>query len=170
MTIEEKNGELTITDFNELEAYVIAGRIEEDGIAFYTALASVEKDPEARKAFEFLADQEREHRAFFQKCEARMRERMEVDNREFEEDDLLSEIDYGIFDFFLDTETIASLAADLPRSLRLAIEVEKRSVAFYNECRKQVSLDTVQDSLTRIIGEEEAHRRRFEALLHSVER
>ncbi len=38
MKIEEREGKLVIVDFNELEAYKVASKIEKDGIRFYDNL------------------------------------------------------------------------------------------------------------------------------------
>lgn len=35
MKVEEKNNKLVITDFNEIDAYKIAYKVEKDGLDFY---------------------------------------------------------------------------------------------------------------------------------------
>jgi rubrerythrin len=111
MRIEEKNGNLVIVDFNELEALKIASRIENDGIRFYTRLAASAGAPKVRETLELLAFQEKDHLEFFRKELQRLREKREDP---FEEDDLLDSIDYGIFQPY---QSMADLekALDTPR-------------------------------------------------------
>ena len=44
MRIEEREGEIVISSFNELEAYKIATKIEKDGIDFYAKLINSAKN------------------------------------------------------------------------------------------------------------------------------
>ncbi|MHC5038716.1 MAG: hypothetical protein ACYTHM_15515 [Planctomycetota bacterium] len=53
ITVDE-NGEIAFREFNPLEAFHIAVRIEEQGLAFYERLLSEFHDPEIEKVLRHL--------------------------------------------------------------------------------------------------------------------
>jgi rubrerythrin len=158
MRIEERAGSLVVVDFDDLEACKIAVRIEKDGMAFYEALAAGMSDAEVRGQILSLAGQERDHPVFFEGELARLRETKED---LFEEDDLASSLEYGIFAPYRDLAD----ALETPRkALRLGQLVEARSVQFYEACRGRVSSDETKRQLDRIIAEERLHARKLKEM------
>ncbi|MCX6357736.1 MAG: ferritin family protein [Candidatus Aureabacteria bacterium] len=162
MRIEEKNGDLVIVDFDEVEACRIACRIERDGVRFYTRLANGQVSPAMREVLGELASQESEHLDYFGGRLAKLREGREDG---FEEDDLLGSIDYGIFQPYQDMEELQGILKKPAQALRLGIIVEDKSIRFYESCAAQVVSPGTRDELRRIAGEERRHKQLLEGLL-----
>lgn len=155
MRIEERAGALVVVDFDVLEACKIAIRIEQDGIAFYEALAGRVSDDETRQAVLALADEERDHLDFFRGELGKAREEREDP---FEEDDLASSLDYGIFAPYRD---LAEAVRNPRKALALGVLVEERTAQFYAACRDRVSSEEAKRALDRIVAEEQSHARRL---------
>jgi len=158
MRIEERSGTLVVVDFDDLEACKIAVRIERDGMAFYEALAGRMTDAAARGSILSLASQERDHLEFFEGELARLRETKEDP---FEEDDLASSLEYGIFAPYRD---LAEALESPRKALRIGQIVEERSVRFYEACRGRVASDETKRQLDRIIAEERLHARKLQEM------
>ena len=158
MRIEERSGALVVVDFDDLEACKIAARIERDGAAFYEALAVRMTDAAARGSILSLASQERDHLEFFEGELTRLRATKED---AFEEDDLASSLDYGIFKPYRD---LADALESPRKALRLGQIVEERSVQFYEACRGRVAADGTKRQLDRIIAEERLHARTLQEM------
>jgi rubrerythrin len=163
MRIEEKDGMLVITDFDELEAYKIAHKIEQDGVRFYERLLSVLSDKVDRQALGFLAQKEREHARFFHKELLDLKERKEDS---FEEDDLLSELEYGIFEpYGGQLEDIGKLLDTPAKALKLGLAIENRAIDFYSQCMQRVSSPAAKEAIANIIDEEREHKRVIEGMI-----
>lgn len=165
MKIQEKNGGLVIVDFNELEAYKIASKIESDGISFYTNLSSGIKNKKIQETVNSLIQEEREHLKFFQ-------EKLSVKNQSvedgFEDDDLLAYMDYGIFKPYQDVKQMKDLIYDTQKALNLGIMVEDKSIKFYQACQRSVDSADTKKELGNIIKEEEKHKANLEGLLNQL--
>ena len=162
MRIEENGREFVIVDFDELEAYKIARKIERDGLHFYKRLLERAVDEKTKKALAFLIETEREHLNFF---EDRLSEIREKKNDSFEEDDLLATIDYGIFQPYQSMEQLEK-ALDNPRkALRLGLTIEDNSIKFYKSCRDKVTSEKTKEEITRIIEDECKHKAQVEGVL-----
>lgn len=150
MRIEEKDGKLAIVDFNEIEAYKIALKIEKDGIDFYQKLLNKlgAENGKCRKIISFLIDEERAHLKFFEESLFRLRQKspQASDN---DEEDILSSMDYGIF---------KGAAQDPHEALRSAIAIEGASIRFYACCKSHVQAAQAKQELQVIIDEEAKHR------------
>ncbi len=165
MKIEEKAGQLVVTDFNELEAYKIAIKIEKDGINFYENLINKEKNAAVKKELEFLLSEERQHLKLFQERLYELREKL-GDN--FETDDVLNYLDYGIFHPYQDIKHLEKALNNIKKTLRLGIIIEEKSVKFYQACLEHVSTPQAKDALKKIIQEETNHQNIFETMLGKV--
>ncbi|MFC1808655.1 ferritin family protein [Candidatus Omnitrophota bacterium] len=164
MKIEERGNELIIIDFDELEAYKIARKIENEGINFYKKLVANAKDEEVKKKFQFLLNEEYKHLEFFE-------ERIKALNSEeegFEEDDLLTCFDYGIFQPYKAIHDLPEHIDDVKKSLRLGLIVEENSVKFYQQCYAQVTSDKVKTELLIIAEEEMQHRKLIEKIIEDL--
>ena len=128
MKIEEKGADLVITDFSELETYKIAIKIEKDGISFYENLIKDEKHINAKQELEFLLQDEKKHLKTFEKHLYELREK---ENDNFETDDLLDYMDYGIFHPYQDIKDLSEILNDEKKALRLGIALEDKSIKFY---------------------------------------
>lgn len=162
MHIEEKDGNLVIVDFSDLEAYKIARKIESDGTHFYERLMGELDDPREKEAVKLLVDAERDHLRYFEGELSILREREEDS---FEEDDLLSGLDYGIFQPYQSMDDLSSNLTTFNKAIRLGIVVENKSIQFYEHCRDHVSSPEAKKELDRIIEEERRHKRLLEKML-----
>lgn len=167
MKIECRDDSLTVTAFDAIEAFKIACKIEKDGIEFYRNLAVQEPDPSAKIIFEYLANEEKKHLAFFERQLVQARK---TGTEEFEDDDIFSCIEYGIFELYKSIDDLPALLADIKKALKLGIQVEKRSVQFYGVCKDSITDTAVKEALQTIIDEEKSHARKISDLLTSVEK
>lgn len=165
MKIEEKNGKLNIIDFNEIEAYKIACKIEEDGISFYQNVLSGMENKSVKEKLEFLLGEEREHLKFFEECLSAQNQRYEDG---FEEDNLLKYMDYGIFQPYQDRKGMKDVVDDIEKALDLGILIEDKTIKFYQACRDKVSSLKAKQELQDIIKEESHHRAVLEDMLDEV--
>lgn len=155
MKIQDKDGKLQIVDFNEVDAYKIASKIEQDGITFYENLAQGVKDPAAKNKLQYLLGEEKKHLSFFQDCLSQAGEDI-ADG--FEDDDLLSYMDYGIFQPYEHMSQMKDVIDDVDKALDMGIIVEDRTAKFYQACKDKVSSQKTKQELQNIIQEEERHK------------
>ncbi|MFC1709033.1 ferritin family protein [Candidatus Omnitrophota bacterium] len=155
MRIEEKEGKLQIVDFNELEAYKIASKIEQDGISFYQNLVNGVKDESARGKLKYLLEEEKKHLNFFQGCLSKAEEKIEDG---FEEDDLLKYMDYGIFQPYEHMNQMKDIIDDVAKALDIGIIVEDRTVKFYQACKDKLTSKEARQEIQNIISEEQRHK------------
>jgi rubrerythrin len=149
MKIKDTGEGIQLYDFNAVESYKIARKLENEGIRFYTKLLSVLKDPKVREVLIYLLDEEREHLALFEKM--LLKESPEaLDERE---DEIIDLMDTGVFAFPGGEE----VPSDLDQALQLGITIEKKSLAFYLELLKYTVNEEGKSTLTRIISEEKKH-------------
>ncbi|MDD5195248.1 MAG: ferritin family protein [Candidatus Omnitrophica bacterium] len=162
MKIEEKDGKLIVTSFDEFEAYRIASAVERDGLRFYGAIAQQVKDLSVKKTLNLLMEEEKKHLAFFEGCLNYLREKAEDHG---EDNDLLSSMDFGVFQPFKSMDNLDSLVADIKKALAIAVLAEEKSVKFYVACREAIFASRTKNALTQIIEEEKKHKKFFEELL-----
>lgn len=162
MKIEEKNGKLVIVDFNEIDAYKIACKIEEDGIHFYKKLIEKIDGNAPKKALALLIKEEEEHLKFFEESLFKLEEKEEDS---FEGDDLLSTMDYGIFESYEDLQELDKILKDMDKTLRLGILIEDKSIKFYEFCKRKVKDKKVKAEISKIIKEERKHKQHLEDML-----
>jgi rubrerythrin len=155
MRIEEKNGKLQIVDFNELEAYKIASKIERDGIDFYGNLADGIKNKDAKDKIKFLIAEEKKHLSFF---EGRLSDANQDVEDDFEEDDLLKYMDYGIFQPYQNMKEMKDIIDDVDKALDIGIIVEDRTVKFYQVCKDKIQSQETKREIQNIIDEENKHK------------
>ena len=165
MKIADRGGRLTITDFNEIEAYKIARKIERDGVNFYRKFSESVKDASTKETLEFLIKEEDRHIRTFEALLFGL-----IDTREdtTEEEDLLEGIDYGIFRPYNDSKELESLLSEPSRAIKLAVILEGRSIDFYESCKQAVSSPQTKKEIAKIIEEEKRHKRLFEEILSKV--
>ncbi|MBN1794360.1 MAG: ferritin family protein [Candidatus Omnitrophica bacterium] len=165
MKIEERGDQFIIVDFNEREAYTIACRIEEEGIRFYGKLLEAVADPQAKGVIEHLIREERRHLAFFTECLSVLEE---GGDEGFEEDTLLKNIDFGIFQPYEAMGDLGQIVDNLKKALRLGIAVENKSIQLYETCQGRISDPATREELKRIACEEAKHAAALEKILNAV--
>ncbi|MFH1855961.1 MAG: ferritin family protein [Candidatus Omnitrophota bacterium] len=164
MKVEEIHGALIITDFNQIEAYKIACKIEKDGIEFYKSLLESVGEEDAREEIKFLLREEINHLKFFEHRLDELRQNIEDG---FEEDDLFNYLDYEVFEPYRQArEMIADKINNAEKALRLGILIEERAVNFYQACSEQIS-SLVKDVVVNIMKEEERHKSILEKMLNN---
>lgn len=161
MKIEEHEGKLRVVDFNELDAYKIACKIEKDGAWFYNKLLGVVDASAAKQVLTFLIEEEKKHLKFFEQCLSGARQSRED---RFEEDDLLSSMNFGIFEPYQSIEELENMFPDSGKALKLGIIVEEKSIKFYEACQGQVSSEETRREIANIIEEEKKHKALLESL------
>lgn len=165
MKIENKNGVLVVTDFDEVEAYIIACKIEEDGISFYKKLQEREKSPKISEIIYFLIREEQRHLKLFNSRLYALRENSDID---YDENDLLTSIDYGIFQPYKDKEDLEKVINNENRAFSLGIIIENKSIEYYTILSKNLSQNKAKSEIANIIEEEKHHKEILEGLLKKI--
>lgn len=162
MKIEERDGAFVITDFDESEAYRIAEKVEMDGIGLYKRLAEKSDLHRVRETLELLLDQERDHLEFFSGQRDRL---MKEKDYAAEENDLLSGIDYGIFQPYQSLGDLDKVITSPRKALRLGLIIEEKSINFYEACKRHVPSEATKREIGAIIEEERQHKKLLEDML-----
>lgn len=165
MRIEEKNGNLVVTDFNDLEAFKIARAVEKDGIEFYAKLVTRVPEGEPKNVLAFLIGEEKKHLRLF---EGLMFKLSEGKQDPFEEDDLLGSMDFGIFRPYKDINELENILESPKKALRLGLIIEDKSIRFYELCKMRVSGADTKKVLDEIIQEEWKHKQLLENIQGKV--
>lgn len=165
MRVEEKQEKLVIIDFNELEAYRIAVKIEEDGIRFYEKLAEKSISKKAKEVLDFLLNEERKHVKFFEGRIATLRQTREDS---FEEDNLLKGIDYGVFSPYKDISELEKRIDVARKALKLGLIIEDNSIKFYSACSEKVKNSQAKNEIANIIEEEKKHKILIQDLMDTL--
>ena len=154
MRIEEKDGAFIIVDFNDLEAYKIARKIEKDGMDFYQDLMNLTDNEKTREALRLLIQEEEKHLKYFEDTLFDLRK-----NEWFEkEDDLLEEMDYGIFPSPSHEEEAMRFLDAPEKALGMGIVLENRAIQFYEACQQRVTDEKAKRQITKIIQTEQEHK------------
>ncbi len=162
MKIQDREDKLVIVDFDEFEAYRIACKIEKDGLRFYEKFGSRVENSKVRQTLEFLLGEERKHLQFFEDSLSRVR-RDKEDTAE--DNDLLTSMDFGIFQPYQSIAELEDIVGDIPKALRLGIAIEDKSIKFYQACHQNISTDKAKAELALIIEEEKRHKDLLDTLL-----
>ena len=145
--------------FNANEVFEMAQEIERNGAKFYRV--SAEKFPQFGELFSDLASMEDEHEKTFK----RMQDELagpEVDPPVFDPDgeaDMYLQVmaDDQVFDTKVDPLTLLDKNETPGDVVRMAIGLEKDSIAFYVGLRESVSQKAGKDKIDMIIRQEYGH-------------
>lgn len=158
-----KDGRIAVTDFSPAQAFKIAIKMEQDGIKFYQDLLKSIKDTEARREIGFLIEQEQEHLDTF----TRLLEEQEEETADgFEQDDIATYLDARVFDSSEEKEAAGNMD-HRHTALEEALNLERRSIVFYEGCVKNTTGPEAQKAFAKIIEEEERHLKKFGELLRT---
>jgi rubrerythrin len=147
--------------FSGRELIEIAVGIEKNGAAFYNSLAGSTKNPEAKGTYKYLADQEKEHAAVFQKMlglvsEYKPPETYTEDYKRY----LKALIDSLVFtDDKVTLETAKKVKSDA-EAIQVGVGAEKDSILFYMEVKELVR-PAERKVVKKIIEEEKSHLRQL---------
>ncbi|MBA3011169.1 MAG: ferritin family protein [Proteobacteria bacterium] len=148
-------------NFNAVEVFDMAVRIEENGAAFYRKAAELQAKTADKLFLETLAKMEDRHKAIFEDMKAELADR-ETTQTVFDPDEELSlylgamadshggEGDPDIADTFTGQETMAEVVA-------IAVGLEKESILFYVGIKDMVPPKFGRDKIDQIIREEAQH-------------
>ncbi len=162
MKVDFSGDEIRIYDFNELEAYKIARKLEEDGVYYYSRMKEEVLNPKVLEAVEILLSDERKHLNLFQQeVEELSREYKVLDD----EETLPEIVDSHVLDILKDSGRVADILCNPQEALRLGVSIEKRSIAFYNNILKATKDESGRAAILKIIEEEKEHLKKLEGLL-----
>ncbi|MBN1522012.1 MAG: hypothetical protein JW928_05710 [Candidatus Aureabacteria bacterium] len=164
MKIEEKDGALVIVDFNDLEAYKIARKVEKDGIAFYNRLLDLALNEKTRDVLRILLEEEKKHLKFFEDMMFSIREEEWFEK----EDDLLDDLNYGIFPDNMPELEVGQFLDRPEKAVGLGIVMEKRTIEFYQACQERVLNEKAKKEIEKIIEKESEHKNILQGILKDI--
>jgi rubrerythrin len=162
MKIDYSDGKIRISDFNPVEAYKIARKIEKDGIDFYAKLLKENFDKATNEVMKFLLLEEESHLRLF---EDRLLAAKQATEDGFEEDSVLDYIDTKVFYPFNAITDLNEALTNKEKALRLGIKVEENSIAFYDACLLNTKENQTKKDLRWLVQEENKHLLKLQSLL-----
>lgn len=161
MKVDFSADEPKIYDFDELEAYRIARKIEQDGLYYYSRMKEESLKPEIRDVVEMLLIDERKHLDLFRKkVDEVARKRKVVDEGET----IADIVDSKVLDVLKDPKRVADILCTPQEAIRLGMSVEKRSISFYKEILESTKDKAGKDAINAIVREEQDHLKKLERL------
>ena len=157
----DETGKITIGDFSPVQAYKIAVKMERDDIVFYQGLLETIKDQEAKRELGFLIKEEEDHLATFQTLLSKEREEA---GDAFEEDDVVDYIKSRVSDASLKKAKLSEME-HRHTALEEAMNMERRSIVFYEACVNESKDERSKLAFSAIIEEEKKHLSKFAQLL-----
>jgi rubrerythrin len=149
-------------DFSDVPAeqlFEMAAIIEQAGFDFYARLIARTSDPRVMKELKFLRDEEAVHKAFFlgQLRYRGIAPKGELDPGQtaFLEREFLEPLDGA----YRSPETVSADA-----TLAFGAFMEQKTIDFYRSLMAEPSVADGVEDIERIVGQEEAHRRRLELI------
>jgi rubrerythrin len=162
MKIQCTNGEISVHDFNQVEALKIARHLEKEGISFYRSLLKVTRDQKVKEVLTYLLSEEEEHLALFEKMLYELERRGED---LLDEDDTLADVvSSGVFPSPGQMQDLDEILRDGERAITLGADMEKRSLMFYLSILKHNEDETGRAAIKKVIAEEERHWEDLKAL------
>lgn len=148
------DGSIQLGDFNALQAFKIARKLEKDGVTFYTKALSLIAKKEIQDVIKYLLESEKEHLAFF---ESRISALQQEGEDGFEDDDVADYMDASVFPTVNVSDDSSEIYSQLSRTLTFGYKCEEKSIAFYTALLKNTSDEEAKKALQEIIKEEEYH-------------
>lgn len=159
MRLKFDGNEIKIYDFNALESFRIARKIEKEGIALYNKLKEAIPENGVRKVVDALLEEEKSHVEVFER---------EVEARggiSDDEESLVDVLDSKVVSPLYETEGLDKVLCDRTEAIRLGLAVEHRAIAFYRSILENTGIEEGREALEKIIAEETKHAERLEALM-----
>jgi rubrerythrin len=148
--IKMQGENIVISDFDTVEVFKLAMKIEMDGHDFYTAAMEKATDERMKRTFKRLAEDELRHHELFKSFwEAEVRGRGIDPSSANTEENMFTYMKTGIF-------TI-SPAKSAKEAVLNGEHAEIRSILFYKEMLKNTTTDSGKKALSTIIEEEQMH-------------
>ena len=148
---------MTTGGFSSHEFFTIARQMEEEGLAFYKAVAKQVGDPDAKATFLKLASDEVQHVRDLARLEERGEEYFPS-----EEDSLVAQyirgiVDTKVFPPLAEVPHIAASAKGIAKAIDFGIGAEKRAMDFYAKAKAEAGDAEAVETLGRLHAEEENH-------------
>lgn len=139
----------------------IAMQMETEGCEFYTRLANRPDQKHLKGIFVFLADEEIKHKQIFLAMSENQEELPAGDSEILTYARKVFESMAGDFSF-------PDVLEDSENAYSKALEMEKKSIAFYTDLLDKDDVDERGSAIRRIIAEEQSHVRLLENLMDFV--
>jgi rubrerythrin len=149
-----------IDSLDVAEAYSLAITIEDEGYKFYDALAEKAESVQAKNELNYLRDEEKKHKAMFEKC-------LKDSGEEYKRDES------SVLHCWADEEIIKPMAdalnANTPatssEALRLGVQLEGKTIEFLESMKQAVKDKESLDAIKTVIKEEKKHKKRLNIIL-----
>jgi len=158
---------MTVGGHSSHEHLAIAREMEEEGLAFYKAVAKQVADPDAKATFLKLASDECQHIRDIDRL-AR-----ESETAYIEDPDglvgkyLRSLVDTKVFPPLSEVPEIAASAKGVSKAIDIGIGAEKRAMDFYSRTKNECGSAEADETLSWLYVEEERHLKALNALRRS---
>ena len=150
-----------MSDFEASDIFEIAIRIEKNGSTFYRYAVQIAKDEEAKKLFNYLADEEDKHKTIFKEILSKVDSHEPLESYPGEYGAYLRDYVDGNIVFTREAmDSELSMIKDTLSAINFAIRRELDSILYYHEIKRFIS-KSQHDSIDKIIDEERKH---FETL------
>lgn len=142
--------------FKPSEIAKIGMKIEENGLAFYRALAYQTKEPEAKELFNFMAGEEGQHYKIFEELSDKL-QGYDMPSSEGDYEDYMRELaNCSVFATDANPVELAKDIKSVLEAIDLAVGFEKDSILFYLQFKKMVP-EEEKFGVDAIIDEEHKH-------------
>ncbi len=142
-------------NFNPVEIFKIAKRLEESGMGFYQSAAAFTKDENLKAIFQDLSNMEKSHYNWFSRMEKNAKDCSYSDT-----DDIAAYMGAKFSPSVYTDNDSAKIGGELKSILdvfRFALEKELEGAKFYALIKNTVSDAETREALDRIIEEEKGH-------------
>jgi rubrerythrin len=143
--------------FDARDVIQFAVRIEEDGEAFYSKAAFAAQDKDTRDLFNFLANEEIQHKVLFREMLSKMEALPPAETYDGEYAAYLSDyIDGKVIFMKEDEQKLTAHTGDTLSAIVFAMQREADSILYYHEV-KQFIAEKYYNIIDKIITEERKH-------------
>ena len=147
--------------FNEVEAAKIAQNMERNGLAFYEKAAAKSKDQATADVFIHLAEDEKEHLAYFEELEEKLQDQRRTGAGYTDDADIGAYIDRllktQVFGDESDVTRLAEQSESDYETLAVGMRAERDAITFYQEMLDFVDSKVAKEAFQNILKEERKH-------------
>lgn len=143
--------------FSAHELFEIAREMEEEGLAFYKAMARQANDSEAKAMFLKLASDEVEHVRVIDELDKKAEEYFPSEENSLVAQYVRGLVDTEVFPPLSKVPEIAASTSGLLKAIDYGIGAEKRAMDFYSKAKIEANDEEAAAALGRLYAEEEKH-------------
>ena len=148
---------MTPGGYNPREIFAIAKEMEEEGLAFYKAVARQVTDPDAKALFLKLASDEVQHVRDIERLEKRGDDDLPTEEESLVTRYIRSIVDTKVFPPLSEVPKIAASAKGLVKAIDFGIGAEKRAMDFYSRAKSESGNAEATETFGRLSTQEEEH-------------